>query len=114
MPPHVQRALADRRPPATSLGDIRHVVLMLQENRSFDHYFGTLAGVRGFDDPRALRLPDGRRVFHQSDPAHPDGYRLPFHLDTRASSAQKIPSTSHSWPVQHAAPPGTAGAWTTG
>lgn len=103
MPPHVQRALVQKSQPLASLRDIRHVVLMLQENRSFDHYFGTMAGVRGFDDPQALRLASGRDVFHQPDPEHPDGYLLPFHLDTRKSSAQKIPSTSHAWPVQHAA-----------
>ena len=75
----------------------------MQENRSFDHYFGTMAGVRGFDDAAALRLSDGRSVFHQPDEHSPDGYLLPFHLDTRNSSAQKIPSTSHAWAVQHEA-----------
>ena len=73
----------------------------MQENRSFDHYFGTMAGVRGFGDPHAQRLPDGRSVFYQPDAVNPDGYLLPFHLDTRTSSAQKIPSTSHEWSVQH-------------
>jgi phospholipase C len=75
----------------------------MQENRSFDHYFGTMAGVRGFDDPNALKLPDGRSVFYQLDPENLDGYLLPFHLDTHASSAQKIPSTSQAWAVQHEA-----------
>src|SRR5580700_2975296 len=102
MPPNVRRALAQpfRR---GQLSDIKHVVLLMQENRSFDHYFGTMAGVRGFDDPDALRLADGRSVFHQPDERSPDGYLLPFHLDTRTSSAQKIPSTSHAWAVQHEA-----------
>ena len=75
----------------------------MQENRSFDHYFGTLSGVRGFDDPNALKLPNGQSVFHQPDAVNPKGYMLPFHLNTRASSAQKIPSTSHAWSVQHEA-----------
>ena len=75
----------------------------MQENRSFDHYFGTLAGVRGFDDPKALTLASGRSVFYQPDAENPAGHLLPFHLDTRASSAQKIPSTSHAWAVQHEA-----------
>ena len=34
-----------------SLSDIEHVVILMQENRSFDHYFGTVSGVRGFSDP---------------------------------------------------------------
>lgn len=102
MPPNLQRLLA-QEPRTRSLRDIRHVVLLMQENRSFDHYFGTMAGVRGFGDPDALRLADGRSVFYQPDAMNPDGYTLPFHLDTRSSSAQKIPSTSHAWSVQHEA-----------
>ena len=103
MPPNLQRVLAQGPPRRGSLKDIKHVVMLMQENRSFDHYFGTLAGVRGFDDPHAMMLPHGKSVFHQPDAEHPDGYLLPFHLDTRASSAQKIPSTNHGWAVQHEA-----------
>jgi len=84
-----------------SLADIKHIVILMQENRSFDHYFGTLSGVRGFEDADALRLQGGKLVFHQPDTENPDGYMLPFHLDTHVSSAQKIPSTSHAWEVQH-------------
>jgi phospholipase C len=101
MPPNVRRVLAQDLPREGSLRDIKHVVLLMQENRSFDHYFGTMAGVRGFDDPAALKLSNGRSVFHQPDPQNPNGYLLPFHLDTRTTSAQKIPSTDHSWGVQH-------------
>ncbi|CAM5781974.1 alkaline phosphatase family protein [Ottowia pentelensis] len=103
LPPHLQRALAQAPTRAGTLADIRHVVLLMQENRSFDHYFGTLAGVRGFGDPNALRLAEGRSVFHQPDAVNPLGYLLPFHLDTATSSAQKLPSTSHAWAVQHQA-----------
>jgi phospholipase C len=103
MPPNVRRALAQEPVRRASLKDIKHVVLLMQENRSFDHYFGTLAGVRGFDDPNALKLPDGRSVFYQPDPQNPDGYLLPFHLDTHKTSAQKIPSTNHGWKTQHEA-----------
>jgi phospholipase C len=103
MPLNVQRMLAQGPPKQGSLSDIKHVVLLMQENRSFDHYFGTLAGVRGFNDPKALKLSNGRSVFYQPDAKNPNGYLLPFHLDTHASSAQKIPSTSHAWAVQHAA-----------
>lgn len=101
LPPSVRRALAEAAPPPGSLRDIKHIVLLMQENRSFDHYFGTMAGVRGFDDPNALKLPNGRSVFHQPDPKHPHGYLLPFHLDTKRTNAQKHPSTNHSFGVQH-------------
>jgi len=102
MPPNVRRALAAPSP-AASLRDVKHVVLLMQENRSFDHYFGTLSGVRGFGDPNAMQLSTGSSVFHQPDEESADGYLLPFHLDTRTTSAQKLPSTSHAWAVQHEA-----------
>ena len=107
LPPNLRRALAQEPPQKRSLRDIKHVVLLMQENRSFDHYFGTLAGVRGFGDPNAMTLPNGKSVFYQPDPKNPNGYLLPFHLDTRTTSAQKIPSTSHSWGAQH-------GSWNQG
>lgn len=103
MPPSVQKLLAQGPRRVGSMKDIRHVVLLMQENRSFDHYFGTMAGVRGFSDPNAMSLSDGRSVFHQPDAANPLGYTLPFHLDTFATNAQRLPSTGHSWSVQHEA-----------
>lgn len=48
-----------------SITDVEHVVFLMQENRSFDHYFGTLRGVRGFADPHPATLPSGRSVWHQ-------------------------------------------------
>jgi phospholipase C len=93
LPPNVRRALADPTPARGSFAEIEHVVILMQENRSFDHYFGTLRGVRGFDDRDGL--------FRQPDPLNPDGYLLPFHLDTHRTNAQAIPSTSHAWDVQH-------------
>jgi phospholipase C len=102
-PPNLRRALAEPLSRPGSLHDIEHVVVLMQENRSFDHYFGTMRGVRGFDDPTAVTLSTGRSVFYQPDPVNPDGYLLPFHLDTKTTSAQAIPSTSHAWAVQHAA-----------
>lgn len=103
LPPRVQQLLAQSPRRAGSLRDIKHVVLLMQENRSFDHYFGTMPGVRGFGDPHALKLSTGKNVFHQPDPENPSGYTLPFHLDTFATNAQRLPSTGHSWKVQHAA-----------
>jgi phospholipase C len=78
----------------------------MKENRSFDHYFGTLSGVRGFDDPAATR-PDGSSVFRQADAKNRDGYELPFHLDTLKTNAQRLHDLSHAWGPQH-------GAWNGG
>ena len=74
----------------------------MQENRSFDHYFGTYPGVRGFADPSAIRLPNGRSVFQQPDPANPDGYLEPWHMSTITTGAAAVPSLSHDWRDQHA------------
>jgi phospholipase C len=103
LPLNVQKALAATPSRPGKFSDIEHVVLLMQENRSFDHYFGALSGVAGFNDPNAIKLSTGRSVFYQPDPNNPDGYELPFHLDTTTSSAQSIPSTSHAWSVQHEA-----------
>ena len=81
---------------AGSPSKIEHVVVLMQENRSFDHYFGTMPGVRGFGDPSV-----SEQVFYQPDAANPDGYLLPFHIDTTDTSAQALPSNSHSWGPQH-------------
>ena len=69
-PPNLREALA-AGPRAGSVRDIEHVVVLMPENRSFDHYFGTLAGVRGFGDPSAITLPTGKSVFYQPAPTTP-------------------------------------------
>jgi len=80
-----------------TIRDVEHVVILMQENRSFDHYFGTLRGVRGFGDPRPTILPNGKPVWFQPSPAHRDGHVLPFHMDTRATRSQCVKSLDHSW-----------------
>jgi phospholipase C len=102
LPASVRKALAAGPPRGSGrLSDIKHVVILMQENRSFDHYFGTLPGVRGFSDPNALTLSTGNNVFYQPDPANPDGYLLPWRLNTLTTSAESIPSSSHAWKYQH-------------
>ena len=104
LPPNLSKALAAAatNPQTTgSLADVEHVVILMQENRSFDEYFGTLPGVRGFADPDAITLSTGNSVFHQPDTGHTDGYLLPFHLDTTTTSAQATPGLDHSWTTQH-------------
>ena len=57
LPLSIQRALAI--PPASrtgSLQDVEHIVILMQENRSFDHYYGTMRGVRGFGDRMTIPL----------------------------------------------------------
>ena len=85
----------------SKLSDVDHIVILMQENRSFDHYFGTLAGVRGFGDARAALLPSGKPVFYQPDARSRDGYVLPFHLDTKTTNAQRLHDLSHAWGALH-------------
>ncbi|MGW0043134.1 phosphocholine-specific phospholipase C [Rhodococcus sp. NPDC003348] len=103
LPPSLQRALATPVPPG-GLESVEHVVLLMQENRSFDHYYGTLRGVRGFGDPNALRLRDGASVFEQ--PA-PTGRVLPFPIRDSAAAqqmdAQNVTGLDHSWEGGHRA-----------
>ena len=85
-------------PPACAkLSDIDHVVILIQENRSFDHYFGSYRGVRGFSDQSA--------AFQQPDPANttasPIGKLLPFHLDTAVTNAACTHDIAHDWVPQH-------------
>ena len=100
LPFSMKKALAAPPPPA-SIDQVEHVVILMQENRSFDSYFGTLSGVRGFADADVLRLSTGRSVFAQPDVLNPDGYELPFHLDTTKTSAAAIADLSHAWTAQH-------------
>ena len=76
---------------------------MIQENRSFDHYFGTLRGVRGVGDPRAIKLLSGKSVWHQPDPSNPDGYVLPFHPGAPILGLQLLEDLAHDWTSTHAA-----------
>ncbi|MBX3622211.1 MAG: phospholipase C, phosphocholine-specific [Rhizobacter sp.] len=95
-PPSIQRALAIPAHRVTgTIRDVQHVVILMQENRSFDQYFGTLKGVRGFGDRFTIPLPDGRSVWQQHD-ANGNAV-LPYHLDSRTGNAQRNSGTPHSW-----------------
>ncbi|WP_328396127.1 phospholipase C, phosphocholine-specific [Streptomyces sp. NBC_00390] len=97
LPPSLHAALA-AGPPSGGLRAVRHVVILMQENRSFDHYFGTLRGVRGFGDRNAVELPSGEPVFEQPGPL---GTVLPFPVRDAAETQQKdlqyIGDLDHSW-----------------
>ncbi|MFJ5058659.1 phosphocholine-specific phospholipase C [Streptomyces nigra] len=91
----IQRAAAIPAHQRTgSLEDVEHIVVLMQENRSFDHYFGTLRGVRGFGDPRPVRRDDGKPIWYQSD-----GTRdvLPFHPDADDLGMQFLEGLPHGW-----------------
>jgi len=96
---------ASSMPAVGRLDDIEHIVILMQENRSFDHYFGALSGVRGFSDPGALL---GGAVFSQRGyqpgvGADPSGHLRPFRLrqDPPSDRGQTINDIAHTWTIQH-------------
>jgi phospholipase C len=107
-PASIARALEIPANHATgTIRDVEHIVFLMQENRSFDHYFGTMRGVRGFGDPRAVRLPSGEPVWKQPH-KDGDGYVLPFHPPAPESSEAGLGLTfledlAHDWTTTHAA-----------
>jgi phospholipase C len=83
-----------------TLKDVEHIVVLMQENRSFDHYFGTLRGVRGFGDPRPVAQPSGQSVFHQQDAGKT---LLPFHPTAKNLGLQFLEDLAHDWTSTHEA-----------
>jgi phospholipase C len=109
-PPPIRRALA--LPASTKTGtimDVQHIVILMLENRSFDHYFGTLRGVRGFGDRHLVPLASGRPVWYQSDG---EKEIPPFHLNAQTRSALRFPGTPHRFgDAQAAWAQGRFGQW---
>jgi phospholipase C len=83
--------------PAVNTGtikDVEHIVILMQENRSFDHYYGSMRGVRGFGDPHPAVQPNGQTVWNQ------DGV-LPFHPTAANLGLQFIEDLPHDWTTTH-------------
>jgi phospholipase C len=99
---------ARTKPAGSDLGAIEHVVFLMQENRSFDHYYGTYPGVRGFDDHPKGKLGN----FAQAWPGGRDSTLLPFHLDSASGIGECTDDLDHSWPAEHSSwNKGTNGAF---
>jgi phospholipase C len=81
-----------------SIKDVEHIVVLMQENRSFDHYFGVMRGVRGFGDPHPVTLPSGEAVWYQAD-----GSTVvpPFRPDVGNLALTFIEDLDHSWNGSH-------------
>jgi phospholipase C len=120
-PPAIRKALAI--PPHRETGtleDVQHIVILMQENRSFDHYFGTLHGVRGFGDRFPIPLPDRpgavrKNVWLQASGPRDESARVlaPFRLDTEQTfELMRVEGTPHTWPnAQHAWAEGKLDEW---
>jgi len=101
LPASIQKAFAIDPQPGSTFLDAAHVVILMQENRSFDHCYGTLRGVRGFNDPHAVTLPNGNPVWLQTN-ARDETY-APFRLNIKDTKATWMSALPHSWDDQVAA-----------
>lgn len=98
LPAAIQKALAINPAAGSTFEDAEHIVLLMQENRSFDHCFGTLQGVRGFNDPRAIEQPNKNPVWLQTNKER-ETY-APFRLDIKDTKATWMSSLPHGWTDQ--------------
>jgi phospholipase C len=98
LPASIQRAFAIDPATGSTWLDAEHVVILMQENRSFDHCYGRLRGVRGFNDPRAISLPGGNPVWLQQNAA--GEVYAPFRLDIKDTKATWMGGLPHSWTDQ--------------
>ncbi|WP_343702072.1 phospholipase C, phosphocholine-specific [Chitinophaga sp.] len=94
LPASIQRALAIDPQPGSTFLDAEHIVILMQENRSFDHCFGTLRGVRGWNDPRAITLPNKNSVYLQTNEKG-ETYG-PFRLDIKDTKVTWMGDLPHS------------------
>lgn len=101
IPMSIQKAMAISADPGSTFLDAEHIVFLMQENRSFDHMFGKLKGVRGFNDPRAYTLPDKDKVWLQKD--EKGNTYAPFHVDINKTKITWQGGLPHSWNDQVAA-----------
>ncbi|HYG43598.1 MAG TPA: phospholipase C, phosphocholine-specific, partial [Bordetella sp.] len=83
-----------------TINDVKHVVILMQENRAFNHYFGAMRGVRGFGDRFPIPLASGKSVWFQSDGTQEVP---PYHLDRESMNAIFVPGTPHSFSDAQAA-----------
>ena len=101
LPDSIKKALAVPAYQRTgTIKDVQHIVILTQENRSFDHYFGTMPGVRGFGDPRVMKLASGKPVWMQPTPT---GDVLPYRPPVSHLGAAYLPDPPHGWNDGHAA-----------
>lgn len=98
LPTSIAKAASINAARGTSFYDAEHIVFLMQENRSFDHMFGCLQGVRGFNDPRIKLNPDGNKAWIQKDL---DGKAYtPFHIDINKTKITWQGGLPHSWKDQ--------------
>ncbi|KML56532.1 phospholipase C [Burkholderia cepacia] len=106
LPESIRKALAIEPNTVTgTIQDVQHIVVFMQENRSFDHYLGHLSGVRGYNDRFPVTLPNGKPVWFQPRQEDKTSVIAPFRYDTTIPgvNAQCIGGLPHTWATTHGA-----------
>ena len=106
LPESIRKALAIEPNTVTgTIQDVQHIVVFMQENRSFDHYLGHLSGVRGYNDRFPVTLPNGKPVWFQPRQEDNTSVIAPFRYDTTnpGVNAQCIGGLPHTWATTHGA-----------
>ncbi|GAB3352382.1 phospholipase C, phosphocholine-specific [Arachidicoccus ginsenosidivorans] len=98
LPASIKRALEIDPEKGSTFMDAEHIVLLMQENRSFDHLLGSLQGVRGYNDPRVVTTPIGNKVWMQTD--EKGQTYAPFRLDIKKTRSTWTGNLPHSWTNQ--------------
>jgi phospholipase C len=107
----IERALGADVSTGGGLSEVEHVVILMQENRSFDHYYGTMSSVRGFADRQVLHQERGGASYPIFDQfgyepgagVTSTGYLQPFHLLSIPPKydGQCTNDITHDWGPQH-------------
>jgi phospholipase C len=94
------RLAASTKAAGSDLGAVDHIVFLMMENRSYDHYFGAYPKGRGFDDHPAGSLGAFAQAYPGATTLSPPNVLLPFHLDSTAGE-ECTDDLTHDWGPQH-------------
>jgi phospholipase C len=108
-PASIRRALAIPANNRTgTIQDVEHIVLLMMENRGFDHYFGSMNGVRGFADRFPIPVPDvpgllqGKTVWYQRNDnatgTNPKLLSVQYNDTTANFALMRTADTPHLYP----------------
>jgi phospholipase C len=94
------KAASATRAAGGDLGAVEHVVFLMMENRSYDHYFGAYPKGRGFDDHPKHSLGAFEQVYPAGKKLSPSKRLLPFEIE-HAAYQDCTKDLTHDWGPMH-------------
>jgi phospholipase C len=94
------RMAASTTAAGSDLGAVEHIVFLMMENRSYDHYFGAYPNGRGFDDHPKNSLGVFAQAYPGATSLSPPNVLLPFHLSS-TGGYECTDDLTHDWGPQH-------------